>query len=132
MNEYLVEAGPYKDCIMTIRGGQITYRPAPKIPKKPDPVPMELATGIAQPDSPINKGGLEIIHEVESDEELLGLERLITHPGLSVITRNKLIKHLEETDLLEHQVIDYYEVVVAALLKKKTFKASIELGNATL
>lgn len=130
MNEYLVESGPYKDCIMSIKGGCITYRPAPK---KPDPKPMELATGIAQPDSPINKGGLAIIEEEpESEDELLGLENLLTHPGLSVITRNKLIKHLEETDLLEHQVFSYYETVVEALLKKKTFKASIELGNKSL
>jgi len=130
MNEHYVEAGPYKGHIMTIKGGCITYRPAPK---KPDPPPMKLATGIAQPDSPINKGGLEMIdEEPESEDELLGLEYLLTHPGLSVITRNKLIKHLEETELLEHQVFSFYETVVEALLKKKTFKASIELGNKSL
>lgn len=130
MNEFLVEAGPYKGCIMRIKGGSITYLPQPK---KPDPPPMKLATGIAQPDSPINKGGLAVIdEEPESEDELLGLENLLTHPGLSVITRNKLIKHLEETDLLEHQVFSYYETVVEALLKKKTFKASIELGNKSL
>jgi len=130
MNEHYVEAGPYKGHIMTIKGGCITYRLAPK---KPDPPPMKLATGIAQPDSPINKGGLEIIdEEPESEDELLGLENLLTHPGLSVITRNKLIKHLEETEILEHQVFSFYETVVEALLKKKTFKASIELGNKSL
>ena len=130
MNEFLVEAGPYKGCIMSIKRGCITYRPQPK---KPDPPPMELATGIAQPDSPINKGGLAVIdEEPESDDELLGLEKLLTHPGLSVITRNKLIKHLEETELLEHQVFTFYETVVGALLKKKTFKASIELANKGL
>lgn len=134
MNEFLVEAGPYKGCIMKIKGGCITYRPGPaETPSKPDPPPMELATGIAQPDSPINKGGLEVIDEdPESEDELLGLEKLLTHPGLSVITRNKLIKHLEETELLEHQVFPFYETVVEALLKKKTFKASIELANKGL
>jgi hypothetical protein len=145
MNEHYVEAGPYKGHIMTIKGGCITYRLAPPKgggkdapkgktePKKPDPPPMKLATGIAQPDSPINKGGLEMIdEEPESEDELLGLEYLLTHPGLSVITRNKLIKHLEETELLEHQVFSFYETVVEALLKKKTFKASIELGNKSL
>lgn len=130
MNEFLVEAGPYKGCIMSIKRGSITYRPQPK---KPDPPPMKLATGIAQPDSPINKGGLAVIdEEPESEDELLGLEKLLTHPGLSVITRNKLIKHLEETELLEHQVFTFYETVVEALLKKKTFKASIELANKGL
>jgi hypothetical protein len=152
MNEFIVEAGPYKGCIMRIKGGSITYqqRPLPaETPSKPDPPPMKLATGIAQPDSPINKGGtldsvkhskdtrgieeLAVIdEEPESEDELLGLEKLLTHPGLSVITRNKLIKHLEETELLEHQVFTFYETVVEALLKKKTFKASIELATKGL
>jgi hypothetical protein len=134
MNEFIVEAGPYKGCIMRIKGGSITYQPQPaETPSKPDPPPMKLATGIAQPDSPINKGGLAVIdEEPESEDELLGLEKLLTHPGLSVITRNKLIKHLEETELLEHQVFTFYETVVEALLKKKTFKASIELATKGL
>ncbi len=136
MNEHLVEAGPYKGCLMIIKGGQIIYTPAPKTQ---DPVPMKLATGLARPDSPINKcktGECEILECIEecdeSEDDAIGLEKLLTHPGLSVITRNKLMKHLDESTVHPNLLVQYYDVVVDALLKKKTFKASIELGEKTL
>ena len=147
MTEFLVESGEYKGLIMKISRGQITYMPNPKKPEKPDPIEMELTTGLATPDSPINRHMEEsssddeyILEEVEVDTEsecesececepVEVLELLINNPRLSKITGNKLKKHFAETDVPPEKMMLYYGAVVDALIKKKTFNKAIELGE---
>lgn len=147
--EYIVETGVYKGCIMKIQGGQITYRP---IPKNQDPNPIKSTGGLARADSPINKVKEEfavgdsviilpsLIEEYEPDYstdgsegfDCDGLHSIFETPGLSVITRNKLLRHFEAHEIPQEKLLEFYTTVVGALMAKKTFKTSIELGGLTL
>ena len=144
MPEYYVETGPYANCTMKIEGGHITYTPKTTKPQNQD---GELYTAKVRPDSPIKRELEEsssddeyILEEVEVDTESecesececeppSKLEELINDSRLSKITGNKLKKHFAETDVPPDKMMLYYRAVVDALIKKKTFISSIELGE---
>ena len=138
MPEYYVESGPYANCVMKIEGGHITYTPKTTKPQNQD---GELYTAKVRPDSPIKREleesssdceWLPTEYDTESEcecEPPSKLEELINDSRLSKITGNKLKKHFAETDVPPDKMMLYYRAVVDALIKKKTFISSIELGE---
>jgi hypothetical protein len=81
------------------------------------------------------EGGYKDIEDIEdtdedrdfmTEEEIFEECRLIAeNPNLSKITQNKLKRHLNEEEIAMGYIIDYAEIMVENLLKKKTFNKSV-------
>ena len=95
---------------------------------------VKLTRGVATPDSPINKnyeeGDFDEIVLTDDDEDELW--EILNHKDLSIITKNKLRKHIETNPHNPDTFILYYTVLVGGLLKKKTFKKALEAAEKAL